>query len=341
MLRGFRSLAIVVFGLIVANTARADWTAPKDNLLTEKQVTSYIEIQTQWLADMTAAGKAAQGASGLTAMAVVQQVTEKYKKSIADHGMTEPEFNWVKERTVEAWGGIIRAQMVEKMKGDIEKQLKDNEQKIADDQQKLAAYQKAQKEGRRVMPADARKAAIDAAMEDQKNALDEARQHADELKAAQAALAQAQANQKAAEAALKTPPKFDSDDDRKAFIDDKQNAIQAAKDAAKDAQGNIDEATKAEAASRAKAALAASVIKDPDLPVTDDAKAEAKQQNEDSIKQLTDEIKALEDGDKLLQDAIAQQTKAFADDKTNPPAQNIALLKAHQKEFEGSLGMKK
>ena len=111
---------------------------------------------------------------------------------------------------------------------------------------------------------------------------------------------------------------------KNAFIQDKTNAIQAAKDAGKEAADKVTEAKKAEAESRAKAAAVAGRMKDPDVPVTDDDKAAVKQQNDDKVKELADSIKQTEDGNKLLQEAEAQQLSVFADDKDRPPAPTIA-----------------
>ncbi len=335
-------VCVVAIGLCMfATPALAEWTEPKDGVMTDKQVAGYVAVMKEWIADMKAADKAVQGQSGLAAAAVLIRTSEKYQKSIASQGMTEPEFEWVRERVFEAWGGVMRQDMLDKMKDELGKQVKTNQDKILETKQKVALHQKAQKEGRRVMTPDERKSAVDSATEEQKSALDEAKQHADEVKAAEAEVAKTDTEQKAAEAALKNPPKFDDADARTAFIEEKKNAIQAAKDARKEAQDKIAEARKAEAESRAKALASAARIKDPDLPITDEDKAQVKQQNEEAIKQLTEEINNTEAGNKLLQETIVQQSKAFGDESTKVPPQNLTLFKKHQKEFEELLGIKK
>src|SRR5690242_7029292 len=115
---------VLGLSLALTHSARGAWEPPKDNLLTEKQVTSYIDIMRQLLAELKATDKAVQGKSGLEAAAMINRAGARFKQIVADHGMTEPEFEWVKERTFEAWGGIMREGVFAQMKEQGQQQAK-------------------------------------------------------------------------------------------------------------------------------------------------------------------------------------------------------------------------
>ncbi|MDB5289453.1 MAG: hypothetical protein JWL69_694 [Phycisphaerales bacterium] len=349
----------LAIGLMLVGTpaARAaGWTEPKDGTFTEKQLTNYIDTMKEVMASWKAAGKALEGGqNGFAAAAVLARTDAKTKEVMAKHGLAEDEYTWLSGKAFEAWGGVIMQNVSEEADKQMTAQTKLTQDKIAVGKQKLAAYEKALKDGRRVLTPEERESIIKSAKDDQQSALDEAKQHADEAKqhaneakAAGDEAAKADAEAKAAEAAGKNPPKDLSDDDKAAFIDEKKNAVETAKSATKDARDKQTEAKtaeadakKAEAESRAKAALAAGRIKDPDLPVTAEEKAQAKLQNEEGIKSQKEEIVTSEQAIQILQESGQVNQKNMREAQAKTPAQNVALLKKHQKEFEDAWGIKK
>jgi len=327
--------------LVCAGAARAaQWKEPKDGVFTEKQMTDYLSIQKEALDNWKAAGKAVEGASASAALAVALRTDEKFKANLARHGMSQDEYGWMAGKTIEAWGTLLHRRLAETAEKQLADQTRQKQQAVAEMKQKLAAYEKAQKDGRRVMSKEDREAAIKGAKDDQQSALDEAKQHADEAKQAHDEAAKADADAKAADEAAKNPPKDISEDDKPGFIEQKKNDAQAARDAAKEARDKEAEAKKAESESKSKADAAAKRAADPDLPVTDEEKAEVKKQNDDAVSQTKEEINSTEQALKLLQESGQSIVNQFKTEDSKIPPQNVALLKKHLKEFQGVWGIK-
>jgi hypothetical protein len=263
-------VAGIALGLLCSfGVSAADWKEPKDGRMTEKQLTGYLAVQKEVLAQLKAGGKALEGTqSSAAAMAVILQNDASFKASLQKHGMSQEEYNWVGGKAWEAWGALLMDKIVENAQAELDKQRQAKQKELAELRQKLATYQKAQKDGRRVMTKEQRDSAIGSATEEQKPAIDEAKQHADEAKQAHDDATKAENDAKAADAAAKNPPADVSADDRPGFIEQKKTDAQAARDAAKEARDKEAEAKKAEAESRAKADAAGKRIKDPDAPTT-------------------------------------------------------------------------
>jgi hypothetical protein len=353
------SVAALAFGLMVvhATAARAaEWTEPKDGVFTEKQLTAYIDTMKEVMASWKAAGKALEGGqNGFAAAAVLARTDAKTKEIMAKHGLSEAEYTWLAGKVIEAWGGVFIQNAMEEADKQMATQTKTTADKIAASKQKLAAYEKALKDGRRVLTPEERESIIKSAKDDQQSALDEARQHADEAKqhadeakTAGDEAAKSDAEAKAAEVAGKNPPKDLSDDDKAAFVDEKKNAAETAKNNAKEARDKQAEAKtaeaeakKTEAESKAKATAAAARAKDPDVPITAEEKAQARQQNEEGIKSQKEEIATSEQAIQILKESAEANRKSLQDSQAKTPPQNVALLKKHQKEFEDAWGIKK
>jgi hypothetical protein len=329
----------LLLALPLAASVRGDWTPPNDGSVSENEVTGFITVVKQIVQNQKAAAASLQGQSGLAGVAVAQQLDARQKAAIKEQGMTEDEYNYVGQVVSKAKLASLRDQVKQKTKDDLEKQIADNKTKIEDLKKQLATYQAAQASGRRVLSDDDRKSAVESATNDRNAANDEIKGHTDEVKAAKDAVSKAEADQAAAEKELHHPPKFDNADDKNAFMQDKQNAIQAAKDARKEAEGNLADAEKALNESRAKADAAEARINNPDLPVTDDDKAAAKQENDEKIKDLTDQIQQLQDGNKMLQDSETSTLAAMGDDKDRPSDAVMTVFKKHEKEYDDALGM--
>ena len=334
-------LATVVLALSAGNLRGADWQPPKDNRVTEKQLTSYLQVQKEAIDNWRAAGKAIEGSqSSAAAMALVLRNDEKFKASLAAHGLAPDEYSWVGNKVWQAYSALKVQEVVANAQKGLDEQKTTNQQKLAELKQKLTVYEKAQKDGRRVMTPDERQQAITSAKSDQQSTLDEAKQHADEAAQAHQEATKADDDAKTADNAAKNPPSDVSADDRPGFIEQKKNEAQQFRDAAKEAREKEAEAKKAEAEARAKAATAAGRVANPDLPVTDDEKNDVKKQNEDQVTDLKTQISDTERGLKMLDESRDSVAKALQGGADQPPPQNVELLKKHLAEFEQSWGMK-
>lgn len=328
----------VTLALVVScAVAGAAWEPPKDGVVTEKQLVNCLQVQKEALDNWKAAGKAVDGsASGAAAMAVYLNADSKFKGSLAAHGMTQEEYQWVSEKVWEAWGALTMEKLLADTQKGLAEQRKTNEQKLADLKQRLSAYEKAQAEGRRVMSKDEREQAIQSAKAEQQSALDESRQHTDDLKQAGEEASKAEADAKAADALAKNPPSDVSADDRPGYIDQKKTEAQQARDAAKDAREKEAEAKKLLEESNAKAAAAGKRAANPDAPTTDDEKADVKKANEEEIASLKTDIADSEKGLKLLDESGQTFAKSMQDQrgKDGTPQQNVDLVRKHKSEFE-------
>ncbi len=339
-----RLLIVVLVGSLAGATAfGADWQPPKDGVVTEKQFGNYIKVLQEVIDNARAAGKAIDNSqSGAAALALALRTNEKFKASLASHGMTEAEYDWLGSMVWQAYGQLLRDDIVQKAQGEMDQQKKTMQGKLADHKAKLAAHEKALKEGRRVMSKEERESAVASAKEEQKSALEEAKQHAEEASAAQKEADKSEADAKAADAAAKNPPSDVIADDRPGFIEQKKSEAQSARDAAKEARDKVAEARKAESESKAKAATAGKKVADPDLAMTDEEKAEFKKQNEEQIASIRGEIKDTEQGMQLLSESGAALAQNFQQSGGEAvPPQNVALMKKHREEFEKAWGMKK
>jgi hypothetical protein len=93
-MKSSRRLAVwLVAGLCAAGSApmlrAADWQAPKDELVTEKETVGYCQVYKETMDNYRAAGKAIEGSqSAGAALALALRNDEKFKASVAAHGMT-------------------------------------------------------------------------------------------------------------------------------------------------------------------------------------------------------------------------------------------------------------
>jgi hypothetical protein len=273
-------------------------------------------------------------------MALALRNDEKFKASLVAHGLTADEYSWVGNRIWQAYGAIKIQEVVTEAQKGLEQQKKTNQQKLANLKQKLATYETAQKDGHRVMSKEEREQAVASAKSDQQSALDEAKQHADEATAAHREASKAEEDAKAAENAAKNPPSDVSADDRPGFIEQKKNEAQQFRDAAREAREKEAEAKKAEAELRAKAAAAAARAANPDLPVTDDEKAEVKKRNDELVASLKGEVNDTEQGLKMLDESRDSVARAIPHGEDQPPPQNFELVQKHRAQFEQLWGIK-
>ena len=347
-MKSSRRLAVwLVAGVCAAGSCQslrgADWQAPKNDLVTEKELTSYFQVQKEAIDNWRAAGKAIEGSqSSSTAIALALRNDEKFKASLASRSMSMEEYSWIGAKVWQAWAAMQREQVIAEATKGIDQQKKTNEQKLADLKSKLVQYEKAQADGRRVMSKEDRDAAITSAKSDEQSALDEAKQHADDAASAHQELTKAESDAAAAEALAKNPPSDVSTDDRAGYIDQKKTESQGFRDAAKEAKTKEDEALKAQAEAKAKAASMHNRVIKPDVPTTDEEKAEVKKQNDEAIAGAKTEISDTEQGLKLLNESAQSFMKSFQQTDTDKaPAPNVELLRKHRGEFEQALGLAK
>ncbi|HEX4796919.1 MAG TPA: hypothetical protein VH370_24220 [Humisphaera sp.] len=337
-----RIVPLLVCVLVWSGVARgADWTEPKDGVYTEKQLTSFIQCYRDNMQAMAAAQKAAGGNSGAAAIAIMTQLNATTKANLAKYGLQEGEYQWLLGQSASAYSAAIWQDQIKEGRAQLDANFKKNQDELKAKQQSLAQYEKAAKDGRRVMSKDEREAAIKSAKDDQQSALDEAKQHADEAKAAKEEADKADAEAKQNDTLAKNPPSDVSADDRPGYIEEKKTAAEAARTAAKEARDKQAEALKAEKEARTKADGFASRIKDPELPLTDEEKAQAKQQNQDMIKQLKDEIDATQQAMKFAQGSQQDGFKQLDDMVAKVPPANLTLMNKHRAEWETALGVKK
>ena len=335
MLAYAAAVAVCVWVVFTSPARGAEWQPPKDGVMTDKQVTAYIETFKEVLQNYKAAGKAIEGTNNaLVAGRVLQGLDDKSGAAMARHGLAEPEFKWLAERVLEARGQLYLLEQLDKADADVAERLKKSAAEQAAIKQKQATYEAATKAGRRVMTAEERAEATKSAKSDQQTAEEEAKGHQDAAKEAADAAARAEAEAKAAESAMKSPPKELTGDDRQAFIEEQKNTAEGARANAKVAREKEAEERKLQAESKAKAAAAAARAKDPDLPATDDERAEVKKQNEEMLASLRSDLQTAGEADKQLKDAAEQVRKQAAETKGTPAAKNAAVLKPHAKLYD-------
>lgn len=322
----------------------ADFSPPKDNVYTEKQLTESIAVTKEWMDTLNAAGKAVEGTkSSAVVLATIAQTDEKFKATLAKHNMSQEEYNWIRDQMLTAWGVLIQVDTFagEQAQKDFGEQMKKQSDALEASKKKLADLEASQKSGRKILTPDERNSIIESAKSDEQSAADEAKSHADEAK--QAADDATKADNDATEALklAKNPPADISADDKQQYIKDRQSDADNAKQAAKDARDRETEAKKAQKESESKIAAAKAKQKDPDLPTTDDEKADVKKQTEEAIASTKSEIDQTNASIETLKQA-SEQAKKMADEAAkSAPKDNVDLLRKHRTEFEAIFANRK
>jgi hypothetical protein len=332
---------IAVIAIAFAPVVRADFTPPKDGKLTEKQVTGFIEISKEQMDAIKGAQKAGEGStSGTGNLALLAHANEKIEAAIAKNGMTKDEFNWVGEQVGKLWPiAVYQKKWEEQGKPDLEKQLAAKVDESAAAKARLATYEAAQKAGTRVQTKEQRDAAIAAATTDRDNITAEVKTDQDAIKPISDEIAQHDKDAADAEALAKSPPADVAADDKNAYIDQRKNEAQAAHDAAKDARDRLTEAQKNLDDAKARLAIATNRVNHPEVPATDDDKAQVKAENDQAIAEART---AISDDDLAignLKDTLAAgPMNLTANDKDKPDPDNLALVKKHVGEYLDAIG---
>lgn len=339
-----RFVSAVVLGLsVVASplvSRAADWEAPKDGKLTEKQVTNFVAAHKELMQMLKAMGKAVEGSkTGIGAVAVLAGMDDKVNAVIAKHDLKRPEYDWVNEQVTQAMGAAMLDDMMEKGKADIEAQKKKNADEIAAAQKRVTEYEQANKSGTRVLTAEQKADRIKDAKSQQESALEEAKSHDQEIKDAEAEAKQHEMEAAEAEKLAKNPPSDVGADDRADYIKGKQEEATNAKTAAKESRDRLKEIQKQVADAKAKAAGFEKQMKNPEVPVGDEEKAQVKQENEQGLANAKSELETLTQATAFIKDAEANFQKQSAELRKGINADNLALVKKHLKEVQEAWGI--
>jgi hypothetical protein len=327
---------ICVVLLFLTSAARSEWTKPPDEVFTEKQLTSYLAVSKEWVAEMKASKKPVDGSqAGLNALIVYTRGNPKFKDSLTKNELEQPEFNWVGARAWDAWSALVVDETVKQMDADMAAQTKKNTDIVARDRAWLAAYQQALAVGRQVMTAEQRAAAIKQARTDQAAAAEEVSQHSDDAKSAAAEASRAAAEAAQDQALAGSPPADLSDDDKANFAAAKMADAQAALDMAQEDKMKSSDAREAQAAAQAKADAATAHMRQPEVPQTDEERAAVKTQNEQMIAQLQTELATAQDNLKLIADNGDAMRNEVLQQRPKVPEANVTLLQAHKQDFVG------
>ncbi|MCC6422024.1 MAG: hypothetical protein IT447_00960 [Phycisphaerales bacterium] len=325
----------LILGLV--GGVRADEPAfvePTDGIFTEQQLTNYLAATQEVVKLQETTGKAAQGASGLAALAIAGRSNQKFQAILASHNLSLDEWLWVGGKTWEAYAAIVWEQTEAKMKADLAEAAKKNKEQLDAAQAKLASYEEAQKAGTRVMTPEDRQHAITTAKERIASLNEELDQAQKDLKETTTLIDEHQVSAKEAEELAKNPPADITDpEERESYINDRkadaENARQAINDGMerqKEQQSHLDEIN-------AQLAAAQKQAEHPEIPLTDEEKEQVKQENESAIASTRQQVEQLQESGKLLAETLEEGLKQYEQSRPQSPSQNVELLRKHLSEF--------
>ncbi len=328
-------------GLVFVSLSRAaDFAPPANGKLTDKEVGIYIDILKEQMDAYKSAGKAVDGNKSSAAdIAIMMRANEKVDASIAKHGMTKEEYNWVGGEVGKLWyAAVMQEQWEDNAKPDMERQIKEKETDKDAAKTKMATYEQANKDGKRILTKEQQDAAVQSAASDRDSIAQEVKDRQADLKTAKDEVAQHEKEAADADALAKNPPADVSADDKPGYIDGKKGEAQTARDAAKDSGTKVTDAQKAVDDAKARLAVANGKVDHPEVPVTDDEKTQVTQDNQ---KGIDDAKKAIDDDDQViasLKDTLAAGAPKFdqGTDKMDPD--NLALVKKHVKDYLTAIG---
>lgn len=316
-------------------SAFAAFQPPKDGVYSEKQLQTYIAEHnqlSQYLQDYARAGKDEKDPA--KAVAIVNDYNQKCEASYAKNGTSQEEYDWMNTQVGQAWTYLLWEAVERHGLIEAQKALKESHAKLDAAKQKLATAEAAQKSGKRIMTDNQKQDAAASAKDQQQQALDDAKTHADEAKSAGDEAAQHEKDAKAADDLAANPPADVSADDKASYIEGKKKEASDARDAAKESRAKEAEAHKAEAAARAKAAVAAAKMANPDVPTTDEEKAQLKQENDAAVAAARKELTEASRQAAFQKEAVATTIGSLSQLKGNPPASNVELLHKHLDEMK-------
>jgi hypothetical protein len=330
---GFSGMCVAL--LLLSSAAMADWSAPADGGFTEKQLENYLAMSKEWIATMKAAGKAVDGSqSGFTILAMYTRTnSDKFNDSLKKHGLAKAEFYWLGNKTWEAWNAVAIDKAVKQMDAEMAAETKKDTDLVATDKVKLALYQQALTTGRRVLTPEERAAAVKKAQADQQAAAEQVNQQTDEARTAAADISRAESEASSLEAAANSPPNDLGDDEKASYSAAKQAQAQAARDGEQDDRTKMADARQAIATAQAAVEAAIARARQPDVPQTEEERAEVRELTPKMIAQLQAEIANAQDTLNLLADTGVSARNAWIKERGKPNEDNVALMKSHAKEF--------
>jgi hypothetical protein len=333
-------LAVASVALPFRALAADEWNEPKDGVFTEKQITNFIGAEKDLMQMLKAMGKAAEGSkSGAGMIALMAGLDDKINAILAKHDLKRAEYDWLNQKVFECWGLSLIDDAMEKGQADLAEQKKKNAADVEAGKVKVAEYEKASKEGKRVLTKEQREQLTQSAKDAQASAADEAKQHAQEAKEAADEASKAEAEAKAADALAKNPPSDVDKDSREDYVKGKKEEAENLRNNAKEARDREKEARKAEAESKAKVAAAAKQMASPEVPVTDEEKAQVKQENEQGLASAKSDLETAMQAGQFIADAEVNFKKQMAESHKDVKEENLKLVKKHNKELQEAMGM--
>jgi hypothetical protein len=330
-------LAVVV-ALLGLNfrPAFGDWTPPADKVFTEAQLKLYMETTSDWLDINDKIMQDVQNATTTAGrIAAVSDIDQKKQDCFARHHISDEEYDWLAQRTVEAFGAASYFHdAYDKSEADLQQKTSENKDRLAKATEKKAAYEAALQNGTRVLMPDDRDAMVKQAKSDEQAATDDANQQAEQAKAAAAEAAQHDADAKAADDLANNPPSDISADDKASYIDGKKQEAQAARDAAKDARDRQAEEEKASADSLAKAAMDEQIAEHPEVPQGDDDKASVKADDQAAIAQADADIADCKQTDQNIALVEGQLQQSKDQMEKDIPPQNVELMTKYLEQYK-------
>jgi hypothetical protein len=332
LLRVLAAAALV--SVPAAARADDDFKPPTDGLVTERQMTGWIAVTKDLVKMLEQEGKLVEGSkTPVGTIAAAGRMDARRKKALADQGLTDREFDWI-AREVSGLYFIVEADVAwEKSEVPaIQAKEKQVEQDIADAKARAAAAEAALKDGKRILAPEAREAEVARAKENAASADEDAKGRTDEADAAAKEAKEDEQKASEAEKAAKSP-EGDDDDAKKAFADGKKAEAADARDAAKEARGREAEARKAAADARARGDLWRKHAETPEIPVEDDAKEQAKSENEAAIREAKERIPALEEQLAYTREAEKSGNNGLDGERAKHPKANYDLVMKHRREI--------
>jgi hypothetical protein len=336
-MRKFLIWTMLSLAAFAGRIARADdWQEPPDKKFTEAELKTFLPCASEWVDQYSKLLKDAEHArTDAEKLAVLQNIDKKQKAVLADHHLSEAEFNWMQVRVTEAWTVMNVADKVLKNSEDqLKTRSQENETRMADAKTRLATFTAALKAGMHVLTSEDRDSAIRSAKDDEQTALDEVKQHVDDAAAAESEARQHDADAQAAEDLANHPPADVSADDRQAYVAGKKSDAGSARDAAKDARGRESDANKARLLAQAAADAAVQRAAHPELPLNDDDKAAAKADDDAGAITAKADIDSCKKTAASIADAQEQIQAMSAQFYKDVPPENVALLRKHYDEYK-------
>ena len=328
--------AMIVFLFLLAGSLRAQWTPPADNKFTEPELRTYLDTQKDWLDESSGLLQGASAAKTDQAKKdAVGDIGQKYQICLDHHQISKAEFEWMFQRTAEAWSAMTYLDGSYKTTRDrLDAETREQDDAITAARKQLMIYQESKTNGWRVLSDDERAAAIKSAQQDQQTALAEVKRSANAAAAAESEAAQHEADAKSADAQAANPPPDVSADDRAEYIQNKKAEAEAARASATEARVDESDSKKSQADAQALADAAAHREAHPEIPFTDDEKNRASDENDAAILLAQNEIKAANQQKQRIAAEEATLEKTAGTMAKNVPQQNIALLRKYEDQYQ-------